>query len=387
MNYSRTWQPYLSYIFGPPTIRLHALLLVLLNLCTATMAAAAANASCKTTDGDSGGVPRLFVTPGCPYVHKCLTFLTSAGLMDGRVELVEDSPAQREWVTKKAGARGVFPALHTVDDKIIMFPDVDGIIDHLCKQFGVDKTKLYVYNHYIEGVFPRYGAMLGHVIKAAGGWPPAFPSVGIKRLLLLGGTGMVGSRIATEARQRGHFVTIGSRNAPDLALNVKLDASDAASVEAVLRASEGYQAVVVALGPSRTNPDAPALIDIYKSIVAACRATSTRVYFVGGAGALFTAEGSGVLQMNSPGFPDFVKPEAQAHADALEWLRTVDDVNWTSLAPPPMIQPGKRTGKYKLGKDTVVGFTISAEDYAVALLDEIATPKNEKTRFTVAAEE
>ena len=77
----------------------------------------------------------------------------------------------------------------------------------------------------------------------------------------------------------------------------------------------------------------------------------------------------------------------EAHADALAWLRTVDDVNWTSLAPPPMIQPGERTGKYKLGGDAIVGFTISAEDYAVAAMDEIDTPKHEKARFAVAAAE
>jgi putative NADH-flavin reductase len=342
------------------------------------MAAVATNAA----------VPRLFATPGCPHVFKCLAFLADAGLMDGRVEIVEDSPAQRAWVSDKAGgARAVFPALFTTDEKIIMFPDTDGIVDHLAAQFGVDTSKLYVYNHYVEGVFPRYGALLGNVIKTVGGWPPAFPSVGIQRLLLLGGTGMVGSRLAAEGRRRGHFVTIGSRSAPDLAMNAKVDASDPVALEAVLRAGIGYQAVVVALGPSRTNPDAPALIDVYKSIVAACRATGTRLFFVGGAGSLFTADGSEVLQMNAPEFPDFIKPEAQAHADALAWLRTVDDVNWTSLAPPPMIHPGERTGKYKLGGDAIVGFTISAEDYAVAAMDEIDTPKHEKARFAVAAAE
>ena len=207
-----------------------------------------------------------------------------------------------------------------------------------------------------------------------------------QRLLILGGTGMVGSRLAAEARTRGHNVTIGSRRAQeDQEGMVKVDASSSTDLEGVLGSSAGYNAVLVALGPSRTNPDAAPLIDVYKSIISACRTTGTRVFFVGGAGSLQTQDGG--LQMNAPGFPDFVKPEAQAHADALDWLRTVDDVDWTSLAPPPMIQPGTRTGKYKLGQDTIIGFTISAEDYAVAALDEIDAKKHIKARFAVAAEE
>ena len=54
------------------------------------------------------------------------------------------------------------------------------------------------------------------------------------------------------------------------------------------------------------------------------------------------------------------------------------------------IQPGTNThGEVsgKLGQDTIIGFTISAEDYAVAALDEIDAKKHIKARFAVAAEE
>lgn len=352
-----------------------------------------------------GSIPctRLFSTPGCPHVLKCLIFLSDAQLMD-RVEIVEDSAQQRAWVTEKAGSPAVFPALYTVDKRVIMFPDTEGIVDSLAQHFRVDKAKLSVYNHYVDGVYPRYGALLGNVIKSAGGWPAAFPSVGIKRLLLLGGTGTLGSRIAAEAKRRGHFVTVASRRAPAQALHATVDAGDQAALEATLRAGLGFHGVIVALGPASPNieaavmhtdqskaavalapPSAPPLVEIYKSIVTACRSTGNPAFFVGCAGSLLAEGKGGTLQMDLPVYPELEKPAASQHADALDWLKTVDDVEWTSLAPSPTTKPGKRTGKYKLGGDSVAGSTISAEDFAVAMMDEVETPKHLGKRFSVTA--
>jgi putative NADH-flavin reductase len=54
------------------------------------------------------------------------------------------------------------------------------------------------------------------------------------------------------------------------------------------------------------------------------------------------------------------------------------------LAPAPEIAPGKRTGAYLVGKDSPVGDIISAEDFAVAVVDELEKPAHSGTRFTVA---
>jgi hypothetical protein len=52
-----------------------------------------------------------------------------------------------------------------------------------------------------------------------------------------------------------------------------------------------------------------------------------------------------------------------------------------------VFQPGERTGKFRLGKDDLLvndkGSSISFEDFAVALADEIETPKHSRQRFTV----
>jgi uncharacterized protein len=49
-----------------------------------------------------------------------------------------------------------------------------------------------------------------------------------------------------------------------------------------------------------------------------------------------------------------------------------------------VIAPGQRTGTYTLGEDSPAGTQISAEDFAVALLDEIERPTHHERRFTVA---
>jgi len=59
-------------------------------------------------------------------------------------------------------------------------------------------------------------------------------------------------------------------------------------------------------------------------------------------------------------------------------------VDWTFISPAPVIEPGQRTGFYKAGADSPAGESISAEDYAVALIDEINQPAHRRQRFTVA---
>ncbi|MEU7800335.1 hypothetical protein AB0B10_13765 [Micromonospora arborensis] len=70
-------------------------------------------------------------------------------------------------------------------------------------------------------------------------------------------------------------------------------------------------------------------------------------------------------------------------------FRANTDVDWTYLSPAAILQPGERTGSYRLRVDELLvdsaGIsTISSEDFAVALLDEVERPRHRRTRFTVA---
>jgi putative NADH-flavin reductase len=322
--------------------------------------------------------PRLFVSPGCPYALKVMIFLNDSGLTD-KVKISPDTPETRKYVRDKCNGQASFPAME-LSGRILQMNDVDEMVEFLAEKHGTDVKSLYTFNDYCTGVFPRYRMMLGRVIKEVGGWPKAFPAIGIRKVLVLGASGMVGSCIAREAALRGHQVTCASRKG-----DVQVDANDS---EALAKILENMDVVVVAMGPSRKKGDnAPRLEVTYRSIVAACKSTSTWAMFVGGAGSSMVAPGQMVIDL--PGFPDFVKNEAMQHVEALAYLRTLDDsISWTSLTPPQMIQPGKRTGKYRTGKDDLVkaeggSSSISAEDFAVAMLDILAKDKHENERITV----
>eukprot|EP00295_Goniomonas_pacifica_P047447 CAMPEP_0175910528 /NCGR_PEP_ID=MMETSP0108-20121206/7717_1 /TAXON_ID=195067 ORGANISM="Goniomonas pacifica, Strain CCMP1869" /NCGR_SAMPLE_ID=MMETSP0108 /ASSEMBLY_ACC=CAM_ASM_000204 /LENGTH=205 /DNA_ID=CAMNT_0017232731 /DNA_START=8 /DNA_END=625 /DNA_ORIENTATION=- len=197
------------------------------------------------------------------------------------------------------------------------------------------------------------------------------------RLLVLGGTGMIGSRIVNEAQQRGYRVTVASRSS-----EVKVDANDGASLAS---AFDQVDVAVIAIVPDTTGTGPP-LTDTYKTITDAARSTKTRLFFVGGAGSLLVKEGVRVI--DNPDLPAFVRAKAEQHVAALEQLKQLDQtVSWTYLSPAPKIAPGERTGKYRLGLDEMLGLDVSAEDYAVAALDEIETRKHDNMRFCVVKAE
>ena len=71
----------------------------------------------------------------------------------------------------------------------------------------------------------------------------------------------------------------------------------------------------------------------------------------------------------------------------MQALKGVEDLDWTFLSPSAEFVPGERTGNFRLGRDELLvnenGSSISFEDYAVALADEIENPAHIRARFTV----
>ena len=200
------------------------------------------------------------------------------------------------------------------------------------------------------------------------------------RIAIYGATGMIGSRLAAEAVRRGHEVTGVTRTSgevPDGVRAVTGDATDPATAKSVAADAD---VVISALGPSRTGASHELYHDALRSL--AENLGDARLLVVGGAGSL---EVDGARLVDSPGFPEEYKAESLSGARALEYFRSLgDDIDWTFVSPPPVIEPGDRTGTYTEGLDAPVGDHISAEDYAVALLDEIETPAHVHRRFTVA---
>jgi uncharacterized protein len=202
-------------------------------------------------------------------------------------------------------------------------------------------------------------------------------------IAVIGGTGMVGSRVVAEAASRGHSVTSVSRNGgakeSDNVVDLIADASD---LDAMRQLAADHDVIVSAIGPSREPDGDPSafaitLVDLARAVAEA------RLLVVGGAGSLFVAPG--VRLVDVPEFPEEYRAEGLASANALEALFALANAgDWSYLSPAPVIAPGARTGVYVLGDDTPAGESISAEDYAVALVDEIERPAHTGVRFTVA---
>ena len=65
------------------------------------------------------------------------------------------------------------------------------------------------------------------------------------------------------------------------------------------------------------------------------------------------------------------------------------DLEWTYISPGGMIEPGERTGAYRVGGDQLLAdeqgnSRISAEDYAIALIDELEKGEHIRRRINVA---
>lgn len=226
--------------------------------------------------------------------------------------------------------------------------------------------------------------------------PAAAPALGKLRIALFGAGGTLGSRIAAEAVARGHLVTPVQRSAGLVKVGRarvgarRGDATDAASVAEV---AKGHDAVVSAVAPPPDKPEL--LVRAARGLVAGCRAAAVpRLVVVSGAGSLVVGEpgrdGDPLRLLDTPEFPQAWRPTAAAHRDALAYLRdAATGLQWTAISPPATIAPGVRTGQYQLGTDRLLKgrdgkSRISAEDYAVAVVDELEKGRFKGKRMTVA---
>lgn len=209
------------------------------------------------------------------------------------------------------------------------------------------------------------------------------------KIALFGATGMIGSRIATEAARRGHQVTALVRDparVPGGDVNLRAaqaDVLDAASIAATTR---GHDVVASAYAPP--SDDVGVLTKATRALVEGVRAAGLkRLVVIGGAGSLEVAPGKQLV--DAEGFPDAYKAVALAHRDAFDYYRTVSDLDWTVFAPAALIASGERTGTFRTGADTLIADAdgnsrISAEDFAIAFVDELEQGRFIRKIATVA---
>ncbi len=218
-------------------------------------------------------------------------------------------------------------------------------------------------------------------------------------IVIYGATGEVGSHVVTEALNRGHRVTAVSRNPDRVELQhdnlsvVKGDLLDNGSVATIVA---GKDVVVVSvrgvIGNSGSPESALQFLAAENLVDALFRMgnDAPRLLHVGGSGSLEVE--SGVLfaeKLPKIALPKGLEIEILGQILALEFLRKVDDVNWTYVTPPKNLTNGPRTGVFRIGgnqalEDSRGRTRLSRADFAVALIDEAEQAKYPRQQISVA---
>jgi uncharacterized protein len=181
-------------------------------------------------------------------------------------------------------------------------------------------------------------------------------------ITLFGSTERIGRALLDEALERGHEVTAvvdtgtpAPRTHPRIMVR-RGDVRRPASVTAVAR---GRDVVVSAVEPGASGHGARSLVDGVRR-----------------------AKGPRLVVVDDAGEP--------AHQDALTVYRHADpEVEWTYIVPAAVVEPGERTGRYRVScngalVDADGRSRISIEDLAAAIIDEAENPQHSRQRITFA---
>lgn len=219
-----------------------------------------------------------------------------------------------------------------------------------------------------------------------------------KKVALIGASGFVGSAILNELLNRGYQVEALVRQPEKITVSnaaltvTKVDVADQQSLEAIIK---GYDNVISAYNPGWANPNLyeDTLTNYPKILNAAKNAGVKRLLIVGGAGTLFVKPGVRLIDTGT--LPAEWIPGVKSMGEFyLNTLMAENDIDWVFFSPAGNLGdmgangPGKRTGVYRLGKDDMIfdangNSFISVEDYAKAMVDELAEPAHHKERFTI----
>lgn len=214
----------------------------------------------------------------------------------------------------------------------------------------------------------------------------------MKKVIIIGASGFVGSAILNEALDRGLEVTAIVRNPENIKIsnaNLKVVKADVSSIADIAKYAKGADAVISAYSPGWTNPNIyEDTLRVYPAILEGVKAAGVkRIQIVGGAGTLFVSPGVRVIDTGaiSENYMPGVKSLAEFY---LNTLMNEKDIDWVFFSPAGNIAPGKRTANYRLGKDELIvdsegNSNISVQDYAKAMIDEFENPQHHQERFTI----
>lgn len=214
----------------------------------------------------------------------------------------------------------------------------------------------------------------------------------LKKIVLIGASGFVGSAILKEALNRDFEVTAVVRHPEKIKIdneNLKVKKADVSSLDEVTEVCKGADIVISAFNPGWNNPNIyDDTINVYLTIIDGVKKADVRRFLmVGGTGSLFISPG--LRLMDSGDVPESLLQGVKALGDFyLNFLVKEKEVDWVFFAPAADMRPGVRSGRYRLGKDEMIvdavgNSHISVEDYAAAMIDEAEHPAHHQEIFTI----
>jgi putative NADH-flavin reductase len=218
-------------------------------------------------------------------------------------------------------------------------------------------------------------------------------------ILVYGATGKVGSHVVEEALQRGHNVTAVSRDPSGIEIqheNLSVVAGDLLDLQSIELLVEDKDVIIVSvrgiIGKDKKPENALQYIAT-RNIVDQLRGIgdgAARLIHVGGSGSLVVEPGVLYADKIPRMFlPKSLEMEIQGQILTLEFLRTINDVDWSYATPAKNFTNGERTGEFRIGGDELMEddrgkSRISRADFAVALIDEAEKAEHVQQRFSVA---
>lgn len=197
------------------------------------------------------------------------------------------------------------------------------------------------------------------------------------KIAVIGAAGNLGSRIVAEALRRSHQVT-----------PLTQDDLEATDTDAVTTAVHGHDVTVGATRPAPGMEDQAAVIT--RALLKAHATADVRFVMIGGAGSLYSPGNDQLIADDRRWVPAQIADLAHSAIDQFNECRQATATDWTYVTPSALMEPGRRTGNYRVGGDHLLidsnGHSyVSMEDMAVAVLDEIENPQHRGRRFTVAS--
>jgi putative NADH-flavin reductase len=172
------------------------------------------------------------------------------------------------------------------------------------------------------------------------------------KLLVIGATGGTGRCVVEHALRAGHEVTAFARTPQKVTIQherLRVAQGDVLQADAVLRAMQGQQAVICALGPSAGTAPGTIISDGSRNIIQAMKQERVRrLVFESG---IMVGEGRGLSAINRFLLAIFRNLNRALYEDKVRAEKLVREsgVDWVIVRPPKLKHmPGR--GNYRVGQ-------------------------------------